>query len=84
MRTGRQVAPWEIRPGRLIRLRGVMPHTDSLNATARNGITVFRVKSVEFNAADYTAHLELDAFAPSIVRALAVLKKNHPTQQRRR
>jgi hypothetical protein len=38
---GRMVQPWEIRPGELIRVRGVSPYPDALNAAARDGTVVF-------------------------------------------
>lgn len=69
--TGRTVMPWEILPGHLIRVRGVQPRVDALNPTNRDGVTVFRVISVEFNASDGTATLELDSYVRSITRVLA-------------
>lgn len=73
--TGRMVDPWEIRPGTLIRVRGILPRVDSLNATARDGVTVFKIVSVEFDAATATAQLELDSYSYSTARALANLEK---------
>lgn len=66
--TGRMVMPWEIRPGTLIRVRGILPKQDGLNATARNGVTVFRVVGVTFNARDGSAQLDLDSYAPTLAR----------------
>jgi hypothetical protein len=71
--TGRMVQPWEILPGYLVRVRGVLPRVDSLNATARDGVTVFRVVAVEYNASSATARLELDAYPVTVARALAAL-----------
>jgi hypothetical protein len=71
---GRTVAPWEIRPGALLRVRGILPRTDALNATARDGVGVFRVVAVEFRASDAAVTLELDSPAPSIARAVADLQ----------
>jgi len=78
---GRMAAPWEIRPGNLIRVRGVLPRVDALNATARDGVTVFRVKSTDFRASDATASLELDSHPLSLARQIAAAK---PTVIRRR
>lgn len=58
--SGRMAPPWLIRPGNLIRLRGVQPRPDSLNATSRNGSTVFRVVAVTYSPGT-GATLELDA-----------------------
>ncbi|MDG4792020.1 hypothetical protein O7626_40100 [Micromonospora sp. WMMD1102] len=79
---GTRVAPWEVRPGYLIRVRGVLPRPDALNATTRDGVTVFKIASTEFRASDATATLELDTFAPSTARALATLL-NRPLTRRR-
>ena len=68
---GRMVAPWEIRPGHLIRVRGVLPRVDALNATTRDGVTVFRVISSDFNASSASATLELDSYSRTVARALA-------------
>lgn len=65
---GRMVQPWEIRAGTLIRVRGILPRPDALNATARDGTTVFRIVGREYSASTGTATLELDSFTPSIAR----------------
>lgn len=71
--TGRMVWPHEILPGHLIRVRGVAPRVDSLNPTNRDGVTVFRVISVEYDAESATATLELDSYSRTVARALADL-----------
>lgn len=58
--SGRLVQPWRIRPGTLLRLRGVQPRPDALNATTRNGSTVFRVVAVTYSPGR-GATLELDS-----------------------
>jgi hypothetical protein len=73
--TGRVVQPWEILPGHLIRVRGVQPRVDALNPTARDGVTVFRVISVDFSTADGTATLELDSYVRTISRKIAELDR---------
>jgi len=82
MDTSAMVMPWELRPGYLIRVRGVLPRVDALNASSRDGVTVFRIVSVEFRAADCTASLELDSPAVSVARAIADLT-NRPLFRRR-
>lgn len=82
LQAGRLVQPWEIRPG-LIRVRGVLPRPDALNATARDGVTVMRIVAAEYRASDAAAVLELDSYAPSTARALANLKRR-PYSPRRR
>lgn len=80
--TGRMVQPWEIRPGELIRVRGVAPYPDALNATVRNGITVFKVAATSYSSADSAATLDLDVYAPSVARALAALVRKPPARRR--
>lgn len=77
---GRSVQPWEIRPGYIIRVRGVQPEIDFLN-TARNGSTIFRVVAVDASS-DGSATLELDAFPPSMARALVNLPRTRPGRRR--
>lgn len=74
---GRTVMPWEIIPGRLIRVRGVEASAEASGAETRDGATVFRIVSVEPNS-DGTASLELDMFTRTEMRALAeVIKKRN-------
>jgi hypothetical protein len=80
--TGRQVMPWEIRPGHLIRVRDVMPRVDALNPNGRDGVTIFRVAGVEFNAAQASATLELDTYPATVARAVANLSKNRIVRKR--
>lgn len=79
---GRLVQPWEIKPGNLIRVRNVLPRIDTLNATDRDGITVFKIAAVEFNAADASATLELDSYPLTVARAISDLAKRHITRKR--
>lgn len=74
--TGRMVQPWEILPGHLIRVRGVLPRVDALNPTNRDGVTIFRVISVEFSVSDAIAVLELDSYTRSLTRAIADIGKS--------
>lgn len=72
---GRMVQPWEIRPGTLIRVRGIQPRVDSLNATTRDGTSVFRIVGVTYHAASAAAELELDSYPPTVARALANIQR---------
>ncbi len=71
--TGAMVQPWEVLPGHLIRVRGITPRLDPLNATTRDGTTVFRIASHSYRTSTAHATLELDSFAPSTARQVADL-----------
>jgi hypothetical protein len=73
LQTGRMVDPWEIRAGSLIRVRGVESYPDALNRTGRDGLTVFKIAATSYSAADASATLDLDSYAPSVARTLAFL-----------
>lgn len=79
----RMCMPWEIEAGNLIRVRGVMPRVDSLNAADRDGSTVFRIVARDFQASSATATLELDSYSPSIARAIAKLGQRQVNRVRR-
>jgi hypothetical protein len=68
---GRMVMPWELRPGYLIRVRDVHPRVDALNDSGRDGVTVFRVVAVTYNAERNEATLELDSPARTVESFLA-------------
>lgn len=72
---GMMVKPWKIRPGHLARVRGISPSVDSLNATARDGKTVFKLVEMEFDASSATATLSLDSHTREVARELARLAK---------
>lgn len=82
MDKGRTVMPWEIRPGHLIRVREVLPRTGALNVTGRDGVSVFKVAAVEFNASSASATLELDSYPLTVSRAIANLSKNRIYRKR--
>jgi len=73
LETGRMVMPWEIRPG-LIRVRNVLPRPDVLNASARDGVTIFRIIGCDYSASDGAATLELDSRPNSLSQMLARLE----------
>jgi hypothetical protein len=72
--TGRMVMPWEILPGHLIRVGGVVPRVDSLNPTTRDGVTIFKLVSMEYSSSSASATLELDSYSRTVARQLASLK----------
>lgn len=74
--TGRMTYPWELVPGHLIRVRGVNPRQDALNPSDRDGITIFRIVSTEYNVGTGQATLELDTYSRTVARALANLSTN--------
>lgn len=80
--TGHRVWPWEIRPGNLIRVRGVLPRVDSLNATARDGASVLRIVSNTYDTSRAAATLELDSYSATTARALADLRGRPATRRR--
>lgn len=79
---GRMVSPWEIRPGSLVRVRGVESQTDSLNSNGRDGLTIFKIAAMTYEASSATATLDLDTFAPTVARRIAQLSKNPPKRRR--
>lgn len=82
---GRMLQPWELprwAPGQLIRVRRVAPRPDSLNATARDGSTVFRIVAAEFDAETVSTKLELDSFPITVSRVMSALVR--PPSIRRR
>lgn len=80
--TGRMVQPWEIRPGNLVRVRGVESYPDSLNPDGRDGLSIFRIAATSYSAADAAATLDLDSYAPSVARAVAAIVRR-PLVRRR-
>jgi hypothetical protein len=79
---GMLVNPWEIRPGHLIRVRGISPSIDSLNASERDGKSVFKVVEVEFDSSTGAANLTLDSHSRSVARMLASLAKRKSKRRR--
>jgi hypothetical protein len=77
--SGRMVMPWEIRPGHLIRVRDLNPRPAVLDATDRDGSSVFRLVSVDYNTSDAATVVELDSPAPSIARRISDILITRPT-----
>ena len=71
--TGRMVHPWQIRSGRLIRLRQPRPRLAGADPTAVDGASIFRLVSTSYDSASNTATCELDRPTYTERRALADL-----------
>lgn len=81
---GRMVNPWEIVPGHLISVRDVLPRVDSLNPTAKDAVTVFRLVGANYDAGPNKAQLELDSSPRTLDRMTAPLAIAEATAERRR
>lgn len=84
LQRGMMVEPWEIEPGSLIRVGGILPRIDALNPTARDGVTVFKMTAMDYQASAAAAQLELDSYPPTVSRALANLAARQPVGTARR
>jgi hypothetical protein len=80
---GRMVDPHLIRPGNLIRVRGVNPNADSLNPSGDNGVTIMRIVAVDYSASDNTARLSLDSYPRSVATQLSQVQKALAARRRR-
>lgn len=80
--TGRMVQPWEIRPGNLIRVRGVESYPGALNSDGRDGLTIFKIAATSYSTSEAAATLDLDSYSPSVTRALAAFVKKPATRRR--
>ena len=73
--SGRWVRPSHIRSGGLMRVRGIQPLPDSLNATSSDGVTVFRVVSATYDNDSGSTVCELDSYSLTEARAIAELSR---------
>jgi hypothetical protein len=76
---GRMVHPWEIKAGELIRVRPLSAAPQAITATGRDGKSVFRIVSMEYDATTAQAILELDEYTRATSRALATGKRQAKT-----
>jgi hypothetical protein len=79
---GRMVQPWEVEPGGLLRITDIKPRFDALSPTARDGVSVFRVTAVDYDAGSNTATLELDS-PPRTIENLIGRMATAPDKRRR-
>ena len=75
---GMMVQPWEIRPGKLIQVRGILANADALNATSRDGVTVFKVIASDYHTKSASATLELDSQPLTLSHMLARINLTWP------
>lgn len=71
---GRTVLPQEIEPDALIRVRGINARPDSLQASARDGSTVYWIAETEFDEPTGSCTLSLDSYSVTTARAIADLR----------
>lgn len=81
--TGRRVEPFAIEPGYLVRLVGVEPRPDSLNASSVDGSTICRIVTTSYDGNDHAATLDLDSIPVSMFKAIADTKRPRPVQKKR-
>lgn len=79
---GKMAHPWELVPGHLIRVLGVKPSVDALNATARDAVTVFRIVSVDYDAGRNEATLGLDSQSKALKGLLSPMSRNEDLRKR--
>lgn len=83
LHTGRRVSPREIVPGYLIRLVGLDPNPDALNASGANGSTVCRMVTTDYDGATDSVDCDLDGIPLSLLRAIMNTRANRPPPTRR-
>jgi hypothetical protein len=81
--TGRTVHPTAIEPGYMARIVGVSPSRDALNNNPRNGSTLCRIVTTDYDAESDSAGIDLDAAPWSMYRAIAAARKTKSTPQKR-
>lgn len=81
---GRMLQPWELTAGVLIRVRNLAPRLDSLNATDRDGSSVFRATEVRYSQRTNAATVTLDSYSDSLFKALNRLARFTAKVARRR
>lgn len=72
---GIYVRPHEIEPAELIRVIGIESYPDSLNASSRDGMTIFRIRNMDYNSDPDEASLELDIDSRTMANAIARLAR---------
>jgi hypothetical protein len=80
--TGRYVYPWEVRPGYLVRIRGVEPQVDMLNLD-RDGSSICRIISTEYSDTANSVQCDLDAYPIEQAQQIASLSKRLANRRRR-
>lgn len=73
--SGRWIKPCNVRAGGLMRVHGIQPSPDTLNTTAPDGVTVFRVVSATHDNDSNSVVCELDAYELTESRAITELTR---------
>lgn len=81
--TGRRVEPWEIKPAYNMRVVGVAPSADGLNAVTPNGSTVCRIVNKSYDGKSNSASLDLDSTPWGVYRAIAEARKKKTVPPRK-
>lgn len=81
--TGRRVQPFEIDPGYTCRVIGVNPSRDALNDQPRNGSSLCRIVTTNYDSDANATSIDLDSEPWSMFRAIARAKKTRPQPVRR-
>jgi hypothetical protein len=80
--TGRRVQPYEIEPGYMARIVGVNPSRDAVNNSPRNGSSLCRVITTDYDSESNSVSIDLDSEPWSMYRAIARAKPTKHTPQR--
>ena len=81
--TGRLVEPWDIEPGYVARISGANPQRDALNSSPRNGSTLCRIVTNDYDGATHSASIDLDSEPWSMFKAIAAANARRTPPQRR-
>lgn len=73
--TGRRIEPFEIQPGYVARIVGVNPSRDALNDSPRNGSSLCRIVTNDYDSGSHSASIALDSEPWSMRRAIADVGK---------
>lgn len=82
--TGRRVEPFEIEPGYICRIVGVSPTLDALNNNPRNGSTLCRIVTTDYDSGSHSVSIALDSEPWSMARAIARARPTVAIPQRSR
>ncbi len=80
---GREVQPYELRAGNVIRVQGPESYPGALNADGRDGLTLFRIAATRYDSQTNSATLDLDTYSLSVSRSLAALRRRIEAARRR-
>jgi hypothetical protein len=73
LNTDSMISPQEIEPGNLIRVKGLESYPDALNASDNDGLTIFRIWTMEYDSDTDAATLELDTYSRTVANQVAGL-----------